>query len=424
MAERFEASIDGIAFECESMEDSFEKAIARHEFPYRDGALLEDMGQKARVIKIRCYFLNEAYESHKALINHLKSPSAGYELTHPIYGIIKGQVESMVVRHDDREQTAEIDLTFVEELRGTLEVQHRPSVDGGTEEAFQEGQDELTDSLSADIAEELGAESGPILLNTLDPDLTLLEQFDGLGAKARAYVKEADRYVRRLRKTLNEITSPANSLISTISYATNLPGIVIGSLAGAVERYALLYGSLVTSPTRFLNSLVAGVAELETAFERFGKYTKIAKAQRVAVELGSALKADQVTSRAQQRAASVKTFSTLGRLQKSLTAAETVLTITEIEEALAIARGVLQAAVELDRTMQSTKDLAAVLTDHVVEIKKERPAIMQVSIDNTLPLHLICLKYGLSYQDAELLMGINRIRQPNFVSGEVQVYVR
>jgi prophage DNA circulation protein len=424
MAEQFPASIDGIPFDCEDLEDSFEKTIARYEFPYRDGALLEDMGQKARTVRIRCYFLNEAYERHKELVNRLKSPSGDFELVHPLYGILKGQVESIVVHHDRREQTAEIDLTFLEQFRGTLEVQHRPSVDGGTEEAFQAGQDELTDSLSNDIAEELGADSGPILQDTLDPDRSLLDQFDELSAKARVYVKEADRYVRRLKKTLNEITSPANSLVSTISYATNLPGIVIGSLAGAVERYALLYGSLMTSPTRFLNSLAAGVADLETAFDRFGKYTKIAKAQRIAVELGSALKADQVKSRAQQRAASVKTFSALGRLQKPIEPAEAVLTVSEIEVALAIAREVLQGAVELDRTMQSTKDLAAILTDHVVEIKKERPAIMQVSLDNALPLHLVCLKYGLSYQDAELLMGINRIRRPNFVTGKVNVYVR
>jgi prophage DNA circulation protein len=424
MAGRFGASIDGIPFECETIEDSFEKAIARYEFPYRDGALLEDMGQKARVARIRCYFLNESYESHKTLLNHLENTGGDYELTHPMYGLLKGQIEAVVVRHDEREETAEIDLTFVEQLRGTLEVQQRPSVDGETEEAFQEGQDELTESLSEDISEELGADAGPILQETLDPDLPFLEQFNDLSADAREYVKQADSYVRSLKATLNEITAPANSLVSTINYATNLPGIVIGSLAGTVERYAILYGSLITAPTRFLDSFLSGIGELEDAFGLFGKYTKIAKAQRAAVELGNALKADQVASQAQRRAASVRTFSPLGRLQKSLAPMEAIRTVPEIEAALAIARESLQEAVELDRTMQSIKSLAAILTDHVVEIKKELPAIMQVCIDNALPLHLVCLRYGLSYQDAELLMGINQIRRPNFVTGEVNVYVR
>ncbi len=371
MADRFTAAIDGIEFDCETLEDSFEKSIARYEFPYRDGALLEDMGQKARVVKIRCYFLNEAYENHKELINHLQTTAAGYELTHPKYGIIKGQVETMVVRHDDREETAEVDLTFVEEMRGVIDVQHRPSVDSGTEEAFQAGQDELTDSMTADIEDELGTDAAVIIeTEELDDTLTLYEQFTGLSRAAQAYVKRVDAYVAGLTASLNQIDNPANSLVSTISYGTNLPGVVIGALARTVERYALLYSGLTSSPTRFLSSFLSGVGGLEDAFDLFGKYTRIAKAQRAAVSLGSILKEAQVTSQDQTRAAAIQTFSALGRPQKQIVAQELTLSITEIEAALAIARTSLHEAVESDRTMQSLKDLAAVLTDHVIQIKR------------------------------------------------------
>jgi hypothetical protein len=42
-----------------------------------------------------------------------------------------------------------------------------------------------------------------------------------------------------------------------------------------------------------------------------------------------------------------------------------------------------------------------------------------------MPLHLVCLKYGLPYTDAERLLGVNRqIRNPNFADGEVLVYAR
>ena len=72
MADRYKASIDDMFFfECETLEDSFEKVIVRHEFPFRAGALLQDMGQTARDIKIRLYFMNENYEAHKKLIAHL-----------------------------------------------------------------------------------------------------------------------------------------------------------------------------------------------------------------------------------------------------------------------------------------------------------------------------------------------------------------
>jgi prophage DNA circulation protein len=425
MADKFQAAIDAIEFDCETIEDSFEKSIARHEFPHRSGAILEDMGQRARVIRLRCYFLNERYENHKSLIDYIKRTDHEYELTHPKYGIIKGQVESMIVRHDDRQQTAEIDLTFVEELSGSVDtVSFSPSVAAGTEDAFIDGQDELIEVMEQDVHDQYPNDFEE-LLKEIDPTKsTLLEQYNNLTTVARSYVKTVDTYVGSLKKTLNEIKNPANSLVSTITYATNLPGVVIGTLAAAVERHALLYNTGLSAPERFLQSFRTGVAEIEDAFDDFGTYTRVAKSQREAVELGAILAEDQANDQAASQAAAVATFSVLGRLQKEISDTEPLLTITEIETALAIVRTDLQAAIDVDRRMQSLKTMAATLTDHVITIKKTKPPLVAVAIDNAMPLHLICLKYGLAYNEAAQILAINRIPNPNFTSGEVQIYVR
>jgi prophage DNA circulation protein len=385
------------------------------------------MGQKARRVKIRCYFLNEQYEGHKELINHIGQTGHTYELTHPKYGIIKGQVESMVVRHDDRELTAEIDLTFIENLRGLIEISSILSVAAGTEEAFQDGQTELTEELTADIWDELGAYADEILAATeLDADAeTLLEQFSGISRSAWEYVARVDEFVGGLRSTLNQITNPANSLTSIISYATDLPGVVIGALAKTVERYAIAYNSLSSAPDRFLDSFGTGIDELvESSHESFGKYVRIAKAQRAAVEVGASFAADEQVYQAQAQTAQTATFDALGRPQRTIEPTEAMLTIMDIETALALVRTEIQTAVDEARGMQSLKTLAAALTDHVIEIKMTRPALKKVVVDNETPLHLLCLKYGLPYNDAERLVTINKLRHPSFVSGEVQVYVR
>lgn len=424
MAEKFQAAIDGIEFDCETLEDSFEKAIARHEFPYRSGALLEDMGQKARVIKIRCFFLNERYGFHNALIDYIRETNHAYELTHPQYGLIKGQIESMVVRHDDREETAEIDLTFVENMPGAIETAWAPSVAADTEEAFLTGQDELAEEMEHDIRDEFPSDFDE-LLGEIDPTLpTLFEQYSGLTKEARAYVRQVDEYVGRLKETLNEIVSPANSLVSTTDYADNLVGVTLSSLAGAIERHSILYSTLSDAPDRFLNNFRTDVAGIENEFEDFGKYTTIAKSQREAVDLGAILEEDQAKYQAAQQSAEVAAFSPLGRLQKDISDTEQILTITEIESALATVRSDLQESIDAAREMQSLKTLASTLTDYVITIKKSKPPLVAVNIDNALPLHLICLKYGLMYNEAEQLMAINRIPNPNFTSGEVQVYVR
>ncbi|MDI6616040.1 MAG: hypothetical protein QME27_04940, partial [Syntrophaceae bacterium] len=220
------------------------------------------------------------------------------------------------------------------------------------------------------------------LLGEIDPTLpTLFEQYSGLTKEARAYVRQVDQYVGELRALLSEITSPANSLVSTTDYATNLPGVVMGSLAAAIERHALLYDTLRSSPDRFFQSFTTGVEEIEDSFERFGTYTAIAKSQREAVELGAMLEEDQARYQTARQAAEVATFSSLGRLQKDISGTEVILTITEIEGALATVRSDLQDAIDAARRMGSLKTLAATLTDHVITLKKSRPPLVTVRID-------------------------------------------
>lgn len=101
-----------------------------------------------------------------------------------------------------------------------------------------------------------------------------------------------------------------------------------------------------------------------------------------------------------------------------------LLTINEIEQMLAETRSYLQEAVDESRGMESLKKMAALLLDHANAVKIEREKIVKVEIENRMPLHLICLKYGLPYNYADRLRAINKIRHPNFVSGEVAVYAR
>jgi len=69
--------------------------------------------------------------------------------------------------------------------------------------------------------------------------------------------------------------------------------------------------------------------------------------------------------------------------------------------------------------------MAKALLEHVNAVRLEREKMKAVILDNPLPLHLVCLRYGLPCKDAERLLKVNRgIRNPNFASGEVLVYVR
>jgi prophage DNA circulation protein len=410
-------------FDCQTLEDSFEKSVARHEFPFRDGALLEPMGQKARVIRVRCYFLNDNYENHKVLINYQAfADGTVWKFDHPEYGAIKGEIESIIVRHDEREQTAEIDLVFVENMRGIIDAEPVTDAEGESEEDFQTGQDELTDEFINDMAYEVGPYySQSILDQVVDTSLGLFEQFSGYAKVVRDYVKTVDTYVTTLQGTLNAITNPASSLVSSMNYAANLPGYVIGSLAQAVERYAILYNTAESFPDRFVRNFNASIDVLVAASGTFGKYSRIAGAQRCAVELGAIFKADRIAGLAQKKEAAKPSFDAMGRYVGT-PATERVLTVAELEEHLAEARTVIETAVGLARNMRSLQSMAQTLTNHVIETKKTRPSVVEIDVDNETPLHLVCLKYGLPYGQAEELMGMNRIRNPNITRGTVKIY--
>lgn len=164
--------INGFELDIETIEDSFEKSIAKYEFPYRDGVLLEDLGQKARIIKFRCYFYNEKYDNHIDFINMLRQQNM-FEFFHPKYGLIFGSIESINVRHDERIKTAEIDITFIENLRTEIEIIPQIEIVETMEELFIEGQQELVNDLTETLLNEL---DGSIINMPLDPAKSILEQ--------------------------------------------------------------------------------------------------------------------------------------------------------------------------------------------------------------------------------------------------------
>jgi len=426
----YDAAIDDIPLEIETLDDQFEVSIARHEFPYKDGALLENMGQKARTVNFRCYFWDNGghvtYNNHIKLVNHLKDKTL-FTLTHPLYGDLQGMVEQVKVRADDRELTAEVDIAFVENLRrDTAEVEYE-DVEVAADQALIDTQDEQMDQFEEDAQDELGAEADEINDQELDSEEGILEQFSSISQKARAWLREVESAVSTFEGVLNDITQPVNSLISTITYGLKLPGRVIGSIAKMVDRFVSLYKTVTTAPSRFMRNLRSAVDNL---ISKFGFSRSIQKHLRVAVATQGAQAVAQYyatdeTQRQKLRTLEKQTtFDTLGRYLNP-PVAEPVYTVNELEDSVYITRDMLQEAIDSDggRNITSLKTMARILIDHVSNIKLEREKIITVLLDNPMPLHIVCLRYGLDYHYADRIIAINSIPRPNFTSGSLQIYI-
>lgn len=426
-------SIGAFQLDAEVIRDGFEKSIAVYEYPYVDGADTEDLGQRARRVQIRCWFIDDRYEEHKEFLAYLDSRDL-FDLNHPQYGLLKGRLLSVSVNHDDKIDTAEIDLDFICDRSGTNQIKRYADVAGETEEEFTAGQQDLQDHYAAAVTEELGTEAVAIMAMELDDEQDIIDQVNDVSMQARNYIKKVDAWVNGYNALLNEVSNPANTLIALVDYPANLPGRVIGSTARTIERYALSLATLRTSPSRYLSSLRNAVADLEDAAtvhdESFALPVRIAGSQRLAIDAAALFAEDEQDRRTMRRIEQNDSFDILGNYLNQEHAPD-VMTVSELERSLNIVREYTQETIDAVRAASGSgsatiiddlKSMVRKLTDHVDWIKLERDRMITVDIENELPLHLVCLKYGLSYRYAERLQAINSIPQPSFTRGEITVY--
>lgn len=115
-----DASFRGVTFDCLRAQDSAQRDSASHEYPYLDGADVEDLGRKARRITMSAAFFGKDYENRlQSFLKVLDEPGHG-ELIHPVFGSIKeAQLLSYEIGHDaDSPDYCTVELAFVEATPG------------------------------------------------------------------------------------------------------------------------------------------------------------------------------------------------------------------------------------------------------------------------------------------------------------------
>lgn len=416
-----ETYLNDILLDCETVSDDFEKAVSKQHIPFSDDVYLTDMGLKERKIKIRCYFWADTYEKHKELLALLWGQT-DFELKHPVYGLLKGKVESISIRSDDRLNTVEIDIGFV------VGKSNRPEpvssdIEGESEDLYISGMREI----EKDYRDEMVSGSvlpGEVIDGKLNPDFPMLEQMPvALGPEGRTYVRQLDVMVNRLNSSAAGVSLPGGSLLSDINLGIGIPGRIISTLAAFALRQVAMFSSLRSSPDRFFASLKSGLMQFsgmlpDSTNERAYASTAALSASR---ELSLVYAEDETLRIRQKRLETVKIFDDLGRMN-TLDRQEYPMNAVQVEKTLYTVREMNVIAIAGDREITSLKLLSDKLLDHVSKIKLNREKIIRVEVDNEIPLHLVCLKYGLPYQSADRIMLINRIKHPSFTQGGVDIY--
>jgi len=411
----------------EFTEDGIDNALVQHEYPYSNGADLEPMGLKARVVSLRVHFIGEQYEQHKVFLEWLEQSNAARKFVHPVYGLLIGDIAKSLCRHDDTLQHAAIDITFVENGATTaLPVQKLAVTDAVNNAAVTGANNRLS-----------------WLQNALN---NAQKTYASAKARISAYQNKIATASARFTATMSAVSNPATSFTSLLNWATSVPATLALSCAQAAERYSVAYKTLKSTPANFIGKLDSSLRALEKSFSGFGSGDAATTAAGTAVQIilkltcaeTLAVATADVFSQEQTLRATIKTAESVSPVDaagnfvpqeadSSDLEVTALMSADELENTLALARKYLQEAIDCARANgldpQSYKDMALALENHVNTIKLERETIKRVTLDQAMPLHLICLRHGLPYRAAERLMTLNPTMQnPNEAAGTLNIY--
>ena len=227
-----DASFRGVTFDVQSVEDRGEKALCIHEYPYRSGAEVEDLGRKPRVIPVTAIFWGVAYESRiKALVAAFEEAGPG-ELIHPVFGSLTVAVRRWQIQHSaERHDYATVTFEAVEAVTDnpffgatssrSLAEQALADISASLDEALGLSERELGKTLGqwADTAANMKARVETELqgvLDVLDAGRSVVRSVLSYVDVPAAFVADAQAIVRGLQA---DAASASSSVAWVQSYA-------------------------------------------------------------------------------------------------------------------------------------------------------------------------------------------------------------
>lgn len=423
LVELDKATLNNIDIVMEDVRDNYTGSLARYNYPYADGPDLEDMGLKEHIIDFRCHFWDDAeqetYDQHVDLINTLKNRNL-HDFIHPKYGLLQGKIENVVISHDDTIRHCSIDISFVEQMQEQFSFPGS-SVLSAVEEAYQSCQVQHTLALMTEFKGVLSSGDMGAISKILLDEVGIVAQMQEYTVPAQQLFNQVDIDLSAAENLFSSVESPVNSLQATMTYNSTIIGRIIGSLAGTAEKVARSRDNLWNYPALYLPKLNTDFSALEDTLSGLHEATKNDAAQEGGALISRQLKIT-IAERMALEAAAIYAADAEAAKDTSGESDFQPMNILELESTLAIVRERIADAVEIAREMDQLKTMAAELLKQVNSVRLEREKMMAVVLDNPMPLHLVCLRYGLTYQDAERLTRVNNIKHPNFTEGGINVY--
>lgn len=411
MSTKYIAQIAGFYLDIINMQDTFENALVSHEYVNTSKNIIENLGQKTRRVSVSCSFQDDPaitpgweldtgkipdYNNHINFLETIRHNTGDVLFIHPKYGELHGKIENISTSHDN-ETLRQVDVSF---------------------DFWQEISD-----FQAQFVQYIIPQVAAGFKNTNTNMIDVLERERKDAVDSTTWEGEVAVFRSTLNSFYSTITNNTQSLIYTIDYGTDIPGLMVQDMNKAVDRIVEFYETSRSAPASFINNLIFGARELKAIFTSSeAQIVHIMSASIIAYEAGVILNEDEENRRNIDNKKDKETFDISGNYEKGPDFEDT-LTINELETMLANVRGFIDEAIQYDRNNRGLSDQSRFLQNYVNQIKLNREKIIVIQANNE-PLHSVLSRYDLSHQLADRILKLNPdIMYPSFVSGDTKIIV-
>lgn len=435
-----DASFRGVKFHVTAISDRGEKALVVHEYPYRSGAEVEDLGRRPRGVAVKAIFWQRNYIAEAAALVKAFEESGKGELVHPLFGTQQVCVRSWSIEHEaEKRDYAAVDFEFVEasldnpffdakSMRG-LAATAKSSMLSGLSKSMAQAQAALAETL-APLQQAAAYVQGAVLTELR----AILDVYDGTGAVVRSALSYIDYPVG----FATDLLACQFSAASTVSGLSTFAG--LSALSGVFPRVSLssdepestyavgssAYGaSWVSGPQSSANGESFAVREAapsvsatatdapasrQTARAQAVTYAMLAQTNTIASATADTLEAEVVNPTMTPGEVEALTGNTRARVQDCLTYVRASLPQARWHDA---AEGLRDAAQGIQQLGEAALNARPPLVTHTV----------------TAPCNprLLAFKLYGDHTRARELVRINpQVRNPNFIAKgqEMLVYAK
>lgn len=390
-----DASFRGVPFDCLDTEDNATRAVASHEYPYLDGADIEDLGRKARTVTIKAFFHGDSYESRlQALLQALDEGGTG-ELIHPVFGsIVDALPTGYTISHNgEMPDSCTVTLNFTEATPGN---------------PF------FVRQLPLQLADVIALLTSPAFGNGASAFSSVIEALKGI----RNTVSRLNALRNVLTGTLGNLRNQIRGAIGTTQDLIDYPRVfasdMLDMLRGLTERSSFAHGTALSDWKSMVREL-DGIAQLPASV---AAGTTSGDANAAVQPLGAHADDVALVTAMVRTAASTALAERAGQVFAA-EAGQPTLSPREIEQMSNDARVALQASIDAWRALlpvetarpvtEALKEAALGVQDAAIAVIDVLPPLVTRRVEAPANLHLLAFCWYGDYRRACELARLNPV---------------